>query len=137
MVLDSCSWAFLVAKVCMMLPKHGRISGCKIEAVCFNALLPPPVGIFVRQVFKEDSIVKGSVERVAAARMYVPTMDVVRASKKRLMCDAPAGLAAVQSCLGHVVPFLSNCFKDQSPFEIKWYMIVVKWPVKWWVCCMG
>lgn len=131
-VLHSYGGTFLVAKACMTLSKQQQFVGCKIDSVCFNIWLPSVVEKFVQQVLDEDADSKGSVEVVSFGQTYVSAMYRVSARRKSLMLDAPAGLRLTYSFPGHVVDFLSNCFKNFSLFEMGKHITVMKWSERRW-----
>lgn len=99
---------------------------CESNAVGFNASLLSVVGTFMWQVLNEDAGIKGSAEVVATVHAYVSAMDRIKARRTRAMWDAPARLPATQSFLGHVVPFLSNIFKDAVVFEMGRHVTVME-----------
>lgn len=63
---------------------------------------------------------------VAAAGMHTSAMNVIEVERKRMMWDAPAGLPLTQLFSGHVVNFLSICFRGSIVFKLGGNLTVAK-----------
>lgn len=54
-----------------------------------------------------------------------------------MMWDAPAGLPAAQTSLGHLVPFWLSCYDNLSLFWLGRRVNLMKCSEKWWGSCMA
>lgn len=84
-----CEELFSVVEACMMLPKHCKIFGCKIDALWLHASLLCVVEAFVLQMLKEESDIKGSIEVIAAAQISSSAIDGFQERRKCVMWYVP------------------------------------------------
>lgn len=110
---------------------------CTLLMLCVQCTTTVCCENVCRQVLNEDSDIKGSAELDAAARTYMSLMDGIQATRKRVMCNVPAGLPATHSFPEHVVHFLSSGFKELSLFGMGRHVTVVKWSEAWWAQLYG
>lgn len=71
LVLDLCDGIFSVENICMILQKHWRLVGCKIDDMCSNVSQTSVIKTFVQQVLNEDKDIDERAKLLAAERTYV------------------------------------------------------------------
>lgn len=112
LVVDPCAGTIAMAKDCMLLLKHYRLVGRKVDSFSFGESLEGVMEVFARQLLSKESDIQGKETVQCAAMMLLWTAIKINARRRSIICDVLRVLWLTQTFPAHFIHFMPKKFKN-------------------------
>lgn len=81
-VVHAYAGTFSISKACMLLPRHRRFMGCKVDPICMNEAMKDLILFNARQVLSRDLYIDEKGEICSSAEVYAKAVEAIEEQKR-------------------------------------------------------